>query len=102
MAIRCRIRRSRIFQVQERRRFMPQMTQEIIRAAIAGFEEQKRHIDDEIAELRAILPGSNSRTDGTTPRARKGRHGMSAEGRARIAEAQRKRWAALKGDSKAA
>jgi hypothetical protein len=78
---------------------MPQMTQEIIRAAIAGFEEQKRHIDDEIAELRAMLPGSNSRTDGNTPRATKGRRGMSAEGRARIAEAQRKRWAMLKGES---
>jgi hypothetical protein len=31
------------------------LTPEIISAAILGFEEQKRHIDANIAELRAIL-----------------------------------------------
>jgi hypothetical protein len=33
------------------------LTPEIISAAILGFEEQKRHIDANLAELRAILSG---------------------------------------------
>jgi hypothetical protein len=40
------------------------LTPEIISAAILGFEEQKRHIDANIAELRAILivvPGFQTR-----------------------------------------
>lgn len=35
----------------------PKLTAEIITAAILGFEEQKRHIDTKIGELRALLPG---------------------------------------------
>ena len=31
------------------------LTPEIINAAILGFEEQKRHIDTQIAELRSLL-----------------------------------------------
>jgi len=74
----------------------PKFTQEIVDAAIEGFEAQKRRIDAQIAELRAL--GSNS--DGNMPssappRKKAGRRGrMSAAGRAAIAEAQRKRWAA--------
>ena len=37
-------------------------TPEIITAAILGFEEQKRHIDSKIAELRAMLPGGPGET----------------------------------------
>ena len=33
------------------------LTPEIITAAIEGFEQQKRRIDTQIAELRAMLPG---------------------------------------------
>ena len=37
---------------------MPQkLTNEIITAAIAGFEQQKQQIDVQIAELRASLSG---------------------------------------------
>ena len=32
------------------------LTPQIINAAILGFEEQKRHIDTQIAELRAMPP----------------------------------------------
>jgi hypothetical protein len=35
----------------------PKLTDEIIIAAILGFEEQKRHIHTKIAELRAMQTG---------------------------------------------
>jgi hypothetical protein len=78
---------------------MPQLTNEIINAAIFGFEEQKRRLDAQIGELRAMLSsGSNGSTRTPEPTVRKKR-GMSAAGREAIAEAQRKRWAAAKGQS---
>src|SRR3954470_21464094 len=80
---------------------MAQLTHEIITAAIEGFEGQKRRIDEQIAELRSMLNGSprtNTTSNANAPTKRKGRR-MSAEGRARIAEAQRKRWAAAKGEA---
>jgi hypothetical protein len=36
-------------------RIIATLTKEIIEAAITGFEAQKRHIDAELAELRAML-----------------------------------------------
>jgi DNA polymerase III gamma/tau subunit len=73
----------------------PKLTNEIIIAAILGFEEQKRQIDTKIAELRAVLTGGPTEPVAlpeapTTKKRRK----MSAAGRRAIAEAQRKRWAA--------
>jgi hypothetical protein len=70
-----------------------ELTTEILTAAIAGFEEQKRRLDGQLAELRQML--SPDGTDGTTPTPKK-RRGMSAAVRARIAAAQRKRWDAVK------
>ena len=69
------------------------LTNEIINAAILGFEGQKSRIDTQIAELRAMLPSSNISKPETTVRKKRG---MSAAGRAAVAEAQRKRWAATK------
>ena len=63
---------------------------EIIAAAIAGFEEQKKQLNAKIAELRQML--NPSATDGSAPVPV--RRTMSAAARARIAAAQRKRWAA--------
>jgi hypothetical protein len=75
------------------------LTKEIIAAAILGFEEQKRHIDIQIAELRAALSGSTAAL-AATPEAPKGkRRKMSAAARKRIGDAQRKRWAESKGRS---
>src|SRR5215471_18318068 len=69
------------------------LTGEMIDAAIMGFEEQKRRIDAQIAELHGMRNGrSQSALESTQPRRR-----MSAAGRKAIAEAQRKRWAAVKG-----
>ena len=67
----------------------PKLNAEIIAAAIEGFESQKRRIDTQIGELRAMLSGG--RTQGTatpapSPRERK----VSTAARRRMAEGQKK------------
>jgi hypothetical protein len=60
-------------------------------------------IDSELATLRLareLLVGTNN--GHVAPRAKKKRHTMSAEGRARIAAAQRARWAKQKKAAKKA
>jgi hypothetical protein len=77
----------------------PKLNAEIIAAAIEGFESQKRRIDTQIGELRAMLSGG--RTEGTaTPEASTRKRKVSAAARRRMAEGQRKRWAAIKAESK--
>lgn len=65
---------------------------ETLMMALRGYELEKAKIEGKIADLRARL--------GTGPRivqpATRKRHRISPEGRARIAAAQRKRWAAAK------
>jgi hypothetical protein len=69
---------------------------EIITAAIEGFEAQKARLDAQISELRATLSGEPV-TPAATPKGPKlKRRKMSAAARARMAEAQRKRWAAVR------
>ena len=77
--------------------YMPthKVTTEIITAAILGFEEQKRGINAQIAELRAMLSGGPAEATTTKP-ARKPRRKMSAATRKAIGDAQRKRWAVKK------
>jgi hypothetical protein len=74
----------------------PTLTNEIITAAILGFEEQKRHIDTYIAELRAMQTGASTEAAAAPQPEKPGRRKMSAAGRKAIGEAQRKRWAAKK------
>jgi len=77
----------------------PKLTAEIITAAIEGFESQKRRIDDQIAELRALLPGGPAES-ATTPEApRRKRKKFSAAARKRMKEAQQRRWAKIRGES---
>ncbi len=71
---------------------------EILTAAIEGFEAQKQRIDAQIAEIRQQLHGGSAAPAATPEPARK-RRTMSAAGRKRVAEAQRKRWAAIKKQS---
>jgi hypothetical protein len=78
---------------------MATLTKEIIEAAITGFEAQKQHLDEQLAELRAMLSSASAGAASTSqPRGRK-RRGMSEAGRKAIAEAQRQRWAAVRGES---
>ena len=65
---------------------------EIVAVAIAGFEEQKKRLNAQIAELRQMLNPSASDGSAPTPVGRQ----MSAAARSRIAAAQRKRWAAAR------
>lgn len=77
----------------------PKLNAEIIAAAIEGFESQKRRIDNQIGELRAMLSGG--KTEGTaTPEAPTRKRRVSAAARRRMAEGQKKRWAAIKAESK--
>ncbi len=78
----------------------PRLTNEILQAAIDGFEAQKQRIDAQIAALRQSMSGAPEEpaAAATTPTGCK-RRKMSAAGRKRIAEAQRKRWAGIKKDS---
>jgi hypothetical protein len=77
----------------------PRFTTEVLAAAIEGYQQQKTRIDAQIAELRAILPGGSTEQAGTSETLKGKRRKMSAAGRARMAEAQRKRWAESKGHS---
>jgi len=75
------------------------LTPEIITAAILGFEEQKRHIDTKISELRAMLPGGSTETAATPEAPTVKRKKFSAAARKRMKEAQQRRWAKIRGES---
>jgi hypothetical protein len=75
----------------------PKLTNEMVAAAILGFEEQRRGIDAQIAELRAFLSGEPAESAPTPVSTKRPRRKISAAGRKAMAEAQRKRWAAIKG-----
>jgi len=70
---------------------------EFLAAALIGYQQRRAEIDGKIAELRQQLGGRWSSvpagsSDGTQPQRKRT---MSAAGRKRIAEAQRKRWKAF-------
>jgi hypothetical protein len=71
------------------------LTDEILTAAIDGFEVQKSRLDAQIAELRQMLSGNRLEPEAGVPSPKR-RRKMSRAARARIAAAQRKRWAAKK------
>ena len=74
---------------------LTKLNTEILTAAIAGYEEQKRRLDAQIAELRQMLSPGASDVSARGPRKRRR---MSAAARARMAAAQQKRWAKAKQD----
>jgi hypothetical protein len=67
----------------------------ILSAALVGYQAQLEEVNRKIKGLRARLGGARApaASHGEKPRRK---HLISAEGRARIAAAQRKRWAAMK------
>ena len=75
------------------------LTPDIIRAAIDGFENQKKQIDSQITELKGLLDGNAPEADGSTPEttARK-RRKFSAAAIRRMKAAQQKRWAKIRGE----
>jgi len=71
----------------------------LLEAALVGYQAQVAQIEGQIAQIQkrlgtASIPGlGRFRSANHEPRKK---NTISAEGRARIAEAQRKRWAAVK------
>jgi hypothetical protein len=85
---------------------MPTISQDILQAALHGLQLEKQRIDSSIAEVQSMLNGGSRKTtlEGTALSAseeapRNGTRKRSAAVRKRIAEAQRARWAAIKGTS---
>jgi len=74
----------------------PKMTNEILLAAIKGFEAERERIESQIAELREMLSGVAAGSVETVEGLTKGKRTMSPAARRRIAEGQRKRWAAVR------
>jgi hypothetical protein len=74
------------------------LTDEIINAAIEGFEAQKKRIDGQIAELRSFLTGGLAGT-GAAPETTRKRGKFSDATRLRMKEAQQRRWARIKGEA---
>ena len=70
----------------------------LLEAALIGFEQMKRNVEEKIADIRRQL-GSRDGTHGTAPGHAR-RRPRSATVRRRMAAAQRKRWAAVKAKSK--
>jgi len=76
------------------------LTPEIIAAAVEGYEAQKVRIDAKIAELHGMLPGGSPEAAATLDAPTRKRE-VSAAARRRMAIAQKKRWAAIKGAAEA-
>jgi len=73
------------------------LTNELIAAAIEGYEAQKQRLEVRIAELRGLLKG-HAPAAATTPEAPTGkRRKFSVATRRTMREAQRARWAKIKG-----
>ena len=75
------------------------ISKSIVEAAIVGFEEQKRQIDVQIAELRAMLTGGSAETTGAPEAAPGKRKKFSAAARRKMALAQKARWAKINGEA---
>lgn len=81
---------------------MPQLDTSLLTAALTGYQQQLAEIDSKIAQIknalgsrRALASPDGGGGDIPSPFAKRRRR-MSAAARKRIADAQRKRWAAYR------
>jgi hypothetical protein len=74
----------------------PKVDTAMLEAALIGFEQMRKDIDEKVAGIRGQL-GSGDAVAAAAPR-----RTLSVAARRRIAAAQRKRWAAVKAQSKPA
>ena len=74
---------------------LPKLTNDILAAALIGFEEQKIQLDTKIAEIQQMLDGGHSEPAVSTATA-KPRKKFSAATRKKMAAAQRARYSRLK------
>jgi L,D-peptidoglycan transpeptidase YkuD (ErfK/YbiS/YcfS/YnhG family) len=78
------------------------ITRDILLAALAGFQLERQRIDAQIAEVEAMLDGPSKAPaviSDAAPQKRKGKRSLAV--RRRMAEAQKARWAKVKGESEA-
>src|SRR5260370_31644018 len=75
------------------------LTENIILAAIEGFESQKQKLDAEIAALRAMLSGGSTEPAATPEAPTLKRRKFSAAARQRMKTAQQLRWAKIRGEA---
>jgi len=77
---------------------MARIDTSLLEAALVGYQAELQRIETAVADIQRRLGrgGTISRPSNGTAATPKKQHRISAEGRARIAEAQRKRWAAAK------
>ena len=80
---------------------MTRIDTETLQAALVGCQHQIDHIQARMAEIREALGDKAPRKSGSA-RTGQARRKISAAGRARIAEAQRKRWADSRPEGKRA
>ena len=74
----------------------PALSREIIEAAIEGYESQKLRIEEQLGELRRMLSGApSSGGSGSQSPKRK----FSAATLQKMRQAQRRRWAKVRGES---
>lgn len=82
-------------------------SREILEAALQGLESQREKLDEQISEVRKLLSGraasktttktaAKSESPASAGRSARKKRALSAEARARIAAAQKKRWAAFR------
>ena len=79
---------------------LPKLTDEILTAALEGYEAQKTRIDAQIAEIRSMLGGSHTGAAAFSEGGRPKRK-VSASSRRRMARAQKLRWKKIKQGSEA-
>jgi hypothetical protein len=75
------------------------LSNEVLLAAIEGFESQKKKIDTRIAELRQVLNGGSAGAVSTPELPIRKRRRFSAAARRRMKKAQQRRWAAVRGQT---
>jgi hypothetical protein len=74
----------------------------ILEAALIGIEAQKKQLDERAAQIRQMLDGNQTEaTTASSETAPRKRRKLSAAARKRIAEAQKARWAKVRGRSPA-
>ena len=84
-------------------------SREILEAALQGLESQREKLDEQISEVRRMLSGRGAAAKATKPASKtetassasrrsaaRKKRALSPEARARIAAAQKKRWAKQK------
>lgn len=78
------------------KRMALQLDRATMEAALLGYQRQLEEIQSKMAELRRRLGGKGPAPAVASPGKSPRKHRMSAEGRARIAAAQKARWAKFK------